>query len=601
VDRDHSVAIGKGLNVIGGINLDQVSQSMQTFVNTIKPFKSVVIEGEEAILHANLAKNVGDTEFDIQVPLYIGVDFEKLYKQGALSKPPKGIKKITTDGFVAAFDATAREINFSTGVTIVPTTQSKPVSFQAAVKHGPKRTILAGKIDGAWDPAIVDWLALNNAAIEVVFDYANVLKLKQFGIPLSEIKITGDMGIGPKDNRTTVELDADIAIRAKERRADVVFSGKVDRIELSQLIHLLNKVSGKKIAVDKLPRIALRGVSIQIASKDTKIGNKVYEEGLQARGNIMVDKFKGGMNLLVDTDDDVINATGYLEEMDYGVFAITGRGPDGKLGTNDDQAEIALDLPVESGKKTFLNVAGVVKIPLLDFEQEAQIQLVRGAGAFTLQGKVKGLQSKIQSQIDFDDPANTTIQIEATRDAKKTLMSKISNSVKKLRDNIKEKADSVQKDLAQKRSKFGADKLQKARELKAKIKDLQIACGKVGGIKKAIDQSCIKLRRKKIQVSAIEFGNIVVDKALQVVSKITKELGKFQNQVNNFNNVIEGLRKKYEITSIGLKLRPKDFKEGKAPKFIVGLAGGQKFEVAANKPNIGKAIRDKTNEEILGL
>jgi hypothetical protein len=409
------------------------------------------------------------------------------------------------------------------------------------------------------------------------------------------------MALGAGKDRTNVKIAAGLAFRADKRIADVIFSGEVDQIKLSQFAQLLSKVSGKKISTEKLPRIELRDVKLYVVPKDTTIADKIYEQGLQAQGNMVIDKFKGGMKLLVDTEDKVITADGHLDKMDYGVFVITGRGPDGKLGTNDDQAEISLQISPKSIKDSRFKISGIVQVPPLKFKRESIVELSKDGGTFTLSGELAYLKVNLEGDIDFDDPAKTIISFEVTRDARKNLMSKLSRTLQKRNEKSTERLADIQKKLKSTRSKFGESRLKKAKELQESIDRFQEKCNTVSGVKKAITKSCIQLQAQKQRLNVMEFGGMIASKALGAVQGLTKGLQGARAGISKIQSKVEALRGKYQIVSIGGKISAQQIKEAKTPMATVKLAGGKEFQVQVNVADLGKEVRRIIKERFLKL
>jgi len=612
-DRD-GFEVKKGVDIASHVELNKVSRELYQAIDTLRPknsglAQSVTFEGFESVrLNAHLAKDIASTSFDIVVPLRIGVDFQELKKQGTIKRMPSGIRKITTGNIKAQFIGAQQEAKIEQGVKIHTTTQESPLDLRASVDVNPNSMKIVGKMDGSWDPAITDWLAINDPAFELNFDFTLMSELAASAVPVpfTGLKVRGGMGIGPKDSRTTINLAAGVEISDDPRDLDFAMVGNVDTLSLEQLADLFDRIAKKKkIPRKKLPKMELRNVTLYVVPKDMTIADKAYESGFSLSGDMRIQQFQGGANFTIDSEERRITAQGYIKPFKIGdAFVLTGKGRDKKLGTKDDQANIEFTFPPK-GDTSIFEIDGMMQIPLIRFESEAFVTLNNKQFTFDTRGDIAGFKGSVRGSVPYKKPATSKVAFEIQNRGINHLMERVVQKLQKVHAKIQKDLGTARDKIDQFKKQYEGDvKKEKKRitqditKLKKTYNKVKDKCKAKSPLKRLVSKDCYKAAKLKTELLTKE--KIYRDFMLKEGKKLGKAVsvpGKFVDQAkkleNKANKLTQAIKKASQIKNIRGDIDIAAMKKGKLPELQVELESGKKFKTSLDPKELVRNIAQR--------
>ncbi len=608
--------IGKGVNLAAHVDLKKVAPELHRAIDKLRPknsgfAQSIVFEGFDSVrLNAHFGRSVEDTRFDVAIPLRIGVDFDELHKKGTLKHKPSGIRRITTGNMVASFEGASQEGSVECGLRIYPTTQKSPLETTAKVQAGPNTVNIMGKMRGSWDPAITNWLALNNPAFELNFDFSLMAELAATGVPVpfTGLKVRGGMGIGPPKSRTTVDLAAGIEVSDDPRDMSFALIGNIDKIDFKQLTHLFARIANKTLPDKKVPQMNLTDVKIYVVPRDMKIADRAYEAGVSFGGGVQIHTFKGGANFVIDSEERMITADGYLEPIKIGkALEITGKGADRKLGTDDDRSRLQFKFPPKKGVEGLLEIDGIVRIPVLQLQNETQIEINENSGKFTISGSLAGTNARVSGNLNVTKLDDTQLRLNIQPNKLDKLVSAVTKKLKGIRQNFRKQLDTGKrkiKEIQNKAIKKIKDEQNRVkRDLQAVQREYNAAkkkCSAVFALAKPFNKDCLNQARLRIKMLWKEkvYHNIIL-RAGQKMAQAMQVPGKWLDFVKKvegrLDQVSTAITQASQIKDISGAFRAGDIKGGKLPQVTITLKNGKKYTMQA----VTKELSTNIAREIL--
>ncbi len=264
-------------------------------------------------------------------------------------------------------------ISMLASIAVKPTPQDKPLLFTGRIKVDPDKASGAGTMQGEWkDPLGVKGLAISDCAFEMGIDYSI---FSNTGVP-TVYGITGGLQLG------TVKAMMATKIVGGAGAADSILAGRVNKLDLHDLVSLVNAANIISIPIEQVPQLKIEDVDITIAPKGGKIGEIRFEQGVTVKGKLSVlDKF-AMVNINVDPSVGIIGQ-GSMSQFTLGPLNVTGAGFDQKEGTADDGPTIDIQLTPE---KQLILVSGLATFN--DSKAIVDILFNPQGGAFTIQTKL---------------------------------------------------------------------------------------------------------------------------------------------------------------------------------------------------------------------
>ncbi len=307
----------KGFNFGAMLNLSGPLKVLGELRDKAATLKSIVVESRPIIMSGVIPLDISQAEFTAQVPLYIGVDLQKI---AALPKTISDvINQITTDEFTleispvkpkketkivdgeevteavkpyvqilkAEREPTVEIVTLPNGEEDFIHTKVAKATHVASFNFGYKVTVETGlrivlgtqrepirlNVQGIVIPVSKDhpqgffgiggsmkgmlqlkWLALGNAGLDFDFDGALMPAAAAFGIPFTGMGIRGQLDLGKQGPaRATLKLGGGFRVAASTL-PDIVFDVSGENIQLGTLIEYgMKKAAEAKILKNPIP------------------------------------------------------------------------------------------------------------------------------------------------------------------------------------------------------------------------------------------------------------------------------------------------------------------------------------------------------------
>ncbi len=590
VEPEYLLPIEKGVNVVARADLPAISKKLDKFIEVCARVgksgglkSGIVFEGYDRLfIHGVISKKVIQSHFSVVIPLRIGVDFEALQKAGVIKKVPIGLRAIMTDDFIAKLESDL-SFELGAGMIIRLKSQEDDIALRADVSIGAERADFKAQMKGKLDPAFVEWLALEDIGFEVNFDYGLLPVLAAVGIPFTGLGVRGIMGVGKQEYRTTINIATAIALKSTNI-PDLMFDGRVDVISLENFAHLIGDLTDLKVPYESLPKIMLTNAVFKIVPQDTFIANKKYEQGVEIGSAITLGTFKGGINIVIDAEDDYVVGQGFVKEIDLKILKITGFGPDGKKGTGDDGARIKIAFPPK-GDDSFFELVGDVEIPPLRLKEKTDIVIKKDAGHAKFEADIfKLFYFDCDLTFNLKKASDFTLKVTGS-----TRFEKIQSEVKlkliSMYDKIRGKLARLKKTMDKAVSKFGG-KIQKEYgrinkkliELRAESDRLRSRC-KVDKVytlcaKRKVVKGQIIVYEKAYKNFLLKHGESLVKFFPESIGKVADKIAKSERLARIYKSASSLIVGEKGIKSISGIINGVDFEKGKLPYVTVGFYDG---------------------------
>ena len=253
---------------------------------------------------------------------------------------------------------------------VQPTPKDQVLAFSARIMPDLVQGKFAGTMVGTWtDPLGIKGLELSDMAIQGAISW--------FGGWPSELGLIGSLKIGSKKVKMGINVAADVR--------NIAAVGQLNALGTSDLIALSQKMGARKIA-GIIPKADIKDVSIRIAPLGSRIGEIAIEPGVTMKGFVDLFGKRGGVDINVDLMG--VRLKGFLPEISFPGFKLSGAGPDKRRGTADDGPIVDWALTLQ---KQHYFVSGLLKV--LGIERYGEVHIGTGLIYFNLGGKIFNLFS----------------------------------------------------------------------------------------------------------------------------------------------------------------------------------------------------------------
>jgi hypothetical protein len=295
---------------------------------------------------------------------------------------------VTTDPLKIQIDITpdpAIVLIFGMDVTIPK--QATPLHFDLALSLSLLEANGSVTMKGYWnDPFGIDGVKIGPAvALQIGIIYEQFVST---GIP-SEFGIAGGLDIG--------DTVIDMAVNISENPSEEILSGKLAKLDPTQLLDFAAKIMG--FTIPNIPDFfEIKDLEIYIAPTGGTIGTITYKPGFSFAGDLVL--FGKEISLYTRISDSGIEGAGHIDKISFGPLKITGeKGQDAvvDLELTADKQSLLID-----GAFTFLGLEEGLYVDISNqglafkFEQNFFDKLT-----FEVNGKSKGSLDK-PSTLDFD-------------------------------------------------------------------------------------------------------------------------------------------------------------------------------------------------------
>jgi hypothetical protein len=422
----------KGFNFVAHVDLSGPLQVLNTIKDKAAALRSLVFESKPIELHGVITPNLLQSQFSAKVPLYVGVDLQKI---DAVPKTLSDvINKITSDDFTllvspvkpkmaegqdesgkkvyepvkpyveilkaipAETDEKGRvtkrahvetiasiplgfKIQAETGIRITLGTQRDPIRLNVigtvipiSKDHPQGLLSVGGNMKGMLE---LKWLAIGNVGMDFDWDGALMPAAAAAGLPFTGIGIRGQLDLGkPGISRAQLKLAGGFRVTTT-MPPDIVFEASGESIRFADMVSYASSLAAKAkilkgpIPVDRIPTMTLHKVWGYCAVKDTSIAGKAYRAGLGLQVETQLFDYKAGFKIFMN-DKFQFNGWGYIPRID---FKVKGKDVFQLYGlTRDKGAQLSFNFDPAQPLKGMFSVEGTVHVPALSLTQKTNLQ-----------------------------------------------------------------------------------------------------------------------------------------------------------------------------------------------------------------------------------
>lgn len=443
IDRE-GFAFKKGFNYGAEVDLTGPLAALRTLKDTSKKLTALVFESKPIILEGVINPfEPAKTTFHIAVPLYIGVDLQKIsYVPSFFSQV---LKQITTDEFtitVKPFKKTHFRLEAQAGTRLVLGTQKDPLRLTVSglleppsVAHKQGYLSVGAHLKNMLPFA---WLAIDNASLYLDLEPELLASLVAQGYPLpftgilvrgeidlgterdskARLRVTGGFrGMSPEAAATvnkkvvhteahSLQAKAFVDAMAQERAkstipvvplqvpAEILFDVRGENIQFAQLARYAAACAAqagiikKPIPLHAIPTLTLHTVWGYVAFADTRIGGKKYKAGIGLQAETEIWDRKAGFRIFMN-DAFRLSGWGYLPHLNLIVKGKELFRLEGVARDKGPRLAFLFD-PREPDQGTFV-VNGTLIVPPLGLKQMVDFKWYRWWLVADFESNIAGL------------------------------------------------------------------------------------------------------------------------------------------------------------------------------------------------------------------
>lgn len=372
----------KGLNFVSAVDLIGPLNFIQEFLNKISGYLVAQGTGKARFEGHIDPGNMADSQLSIILPIRLGVDFEEMYKKGKIKKEPKFLRRVALGDFVFAIQLTPPtgilkglvpvadfSVMATAGVVFNFVTQADPVELRAGFLLSPQEAQIAGQMIGLLEPAFgISWLSIGNFGTTLGINFATApAMLAATGVPFNLLELHGGLALGTGQTRSSGQIKAVVKFNL-ERPPDILFDGKIDKIDILALALKLGNIETMNI-----PKMVFTDLQLRLAPVAVKVMDMDYPSGITARGLFTLGSLSGlaDVRVVMTKGKEKLIARGALTNIDTPFFKLMGKG---LPGFERENYGAAIDITIDKKVQKFL-VTGMVSIPPLRFEQQVDMAL----------------------------------------------------------------------------------------------------------------------------------------------------------------------------------------------------------------------------------
>lgn len=381
-----------GISFAASMKMDGVLADVQKLKNRIEKTQFFTLTGGAPTLSVQIPyplTNISLEKIAIRgsLPWQFGVDFDVLRQQKRISTDVDKyfkLKSFTIGDLFVDITATA-QVTLSGKAWLGLTTQADKIMLGVSGGFGPQSSEFNASMKGMWDPAFgIEWLALGNLGFTIGVNYAAETAAALLGLPFTKIGLTGDLGLGKKDNKSVVAVSVaggmELTAGTPPKPPFFGFAGSLaETLDIafivawaSEILQKESKGSVKALNISTLPEIkVMKGSGIAIATTNATFGapgfEKGYKQGFSFNMDAIVSGIQGKLNMQLDTDNDKFAGDASLTDIKTDVLEITGL-----------KGTLVID-----GKKpenTMMSLAGKINIAKINLITDLQKFIINNKG-----------------------------------------------------------------------------------------------------------------------------------------------------------------------------------------------------------------------------
>jgi len=392
------------------------------------------------MLKTSISTNPTQTpSFEIRIPWQFGLDFTKITQDPF-------VQKLSWGNFEAQLSAKAKA-SLRTSIFLNFKTQPDPLEFKGFLDLEASGAIaLGGEMKGKYNPAFgLNWLSLGPLGFMM-----GVMIEPPW---LDEISLKGGAHFG-----NVFEIDKSV-VAIDISSGNLLLNIEGLNLNITQLIELLVTISGKiqkkDVQIPEIPTIEFTDLHFTFAPIAMEVFDKWYE-GIAAGGDVHIDKFKGGSDVLVIKDPPFISAQGRLYPFEFKannktIIRITGPGEDKKLGTKDDRAQLDIQIkPDKSPLKQKFAISGLIEIPPIKFKQETNLEFKKTKLYVDTETTLFGsdmFHGKALIVLDAKNPQDFAFDISFDQKLSQYVKSHLNKALTKFQDNAQKDLDKAKENV----------------------------------------------------------------------------------------------------------------------------------------------------------
>jgi len=424
-DERLGIEVKEGFTFESGIELTGALEGVKKFIDKILTnkklqeaggmAKTLVLDELSLRVHGSLKPDVTKSEFVLEIPIQIGIDFAELHRLKKIKGEPI-IKKLTTSRFKFIFTPDLK-VTANAGIFLYPKGQEEALEFMAGGGVSPQELSISGRMVGAFDPAFgQQWLSFADLGLELVWNYelsAALAVATMTGIPFpTGVTMAGSLGLGKVPNRTTGKGVIKLNVTTTDV-PDFFISGEIDQINITELIKVLISIGTKPVNIGKLPKIIFSDLKLMVAPFNTVIFDKEYKAGIDASAKLKIDDFLAAGHVALSKEDERLLVEAFVTPFKTKVFELTGGGPDKIPETEDDGAAFKVDIAAgKSVREQQILIDGMVVIPPIKYKGSTLFEMAGGIINGSGTGKwLDVVNARASFRANIDDPLDWALDL----------------------------------------------------------------------------------------------------------------------------------------------------------------------------------------------
>lgn len=489
-DVDRAIAVETGLNFYSGLILTDALKDLEVFVQKLAS-QYVVMENLALHLHGVIAPDMKKSQLAIEIPVEIGVDFEKMWKQGLIKSEPY-IQRITSSSFKAIVSATAT-IDISAGIFVKPRTQLKPIEFRGGVKVLPNKIGIYGSIS-EFDPVFgLNWLGFGPFGIEMGWDFAISSAIAAaIGVPLpTDVGLRGELRIGKVPMRTTGRGALKIELSENDL-GNFLMHVEIDKIPISYLLSLLADMVKKPAITAHLPEINFVDLKGYCCLQETTIASTRYKPGFDLMAGVAIGNFLGHGEVRISEEGKNLYIEASMDPVDLDYFKLSTAEFD--KNKENIGAKLLIDIGVDRPLKAqIIYINGQVEIPALGLTSKTNFDLKEGKLTADFLGVIfNHFQGESHLELPSEDITNFVFSAGFKNDFYDYVKEQLPQALDALQETTAENLEQFKEGIGEFKTKFHGnvqDEIDRVdaliKKTDQKIEQLETECSQAEGLKKA--------------------------------------------------------------------------------------------------------------------